>query len=150
MNEENKDLGHDRVIFMKACTEMKLSEEIQLLLSKVIRIARVTFGEHAGDEKALELIELIKNKSEPEIVLELTRRESEKNIKDIFASMDDDLFETIAANYLRGLGFTWITIASAMSDEVRENTLQLLKNNPTITKEDFLAITNIKEFKYHK
>lgn len=51
-------------------------------------------------------------------------------------------------NYLRSLGLTWITIAEAMSDEYVEVTTQLIRENPQITKEEFLAKTGIEEFVY--
>ena len=51
-------------------------------------------------------------------------------------------------NYLRSLGLSWITIAEAMSDENCNKTIQLLKQNPRITKEDFLREMKIEEIKY--
>ena len=50
--------------------------------------------------------------------------------------------------YLRELGLNWITIAEAMSDEHMEKTCQLLKENPKITKEEFLLKMGIEEFIY--
>jgi hypothetical protein len=53
---------------MRACSEKKLSENTQLMLSAIIKNARIKSGELAADEKALELTELIKDKTEQEII----------------------------------------------------------------------------------
>ena len=50
--------------------------------------------------------------------------------------------------YLRDLGLSWITIAEAMSDENQEKTRQLLKENPKITKDEFLQTMGIEEYVY--
>ena len=59
-----------------------------------------------------------------------------------------DVIDMRYENYLRNLGFTWITIAEAMADENKEKTIALLKENPKITKEEFLELMNIEEVKY--
>lgn len=51
-------------------------------------------------------------------------------------------------NHLRNLRMSWITIAEAMSDENRNKTIQLIKQNPRITKEEFLREMKIEEIKY--
>ncbi len=47
--------------------------------------------------------------------------------------------------FLKSLGLSWITIAEAMSDENQAKTVQLVKGNPKITKEEFLAKMQITE-----
>ena len=47
--------------------------------------------------------------------------------------------------YLRSLGLSWIMIAVAMSDENHEKTVQLIQENPQITKKEFLARLGIQE-----
>ena len=92
------------------------------------------------NEQAKMLVNKIKEKpkmTESEIIKESI----------IITSQNDDMDMTFE-NRLRTLGFSWITIAEAMADDVREKTIALLKNNPNITKDEFLKIMNIEEIKY--
>ena len=50
--------------------------------------------------------------------------------------------------YLRDLGLTWITIAKALSDENSDKAIQLITENPQITKAEFLKKMEIEEYKY--
>ena len=50
--------------------------------------------------------------------------------------------------YLRSLGLTWVTVAEAVSDDYYEQTKQILKENPKISKIEFLKKLGIEEFKY--
>jgi hypothetical protein len=46
------------------------------------------------------------------------------------------------------LGLTWVTVAEAVSDDYYEKTSQILKENPKISKIEFLRKLGIEEFKY--
>ena len=46
-------------------------------------------------------------------------------------------------NYLEKLGVHPIVIAEAVSDDYYKQSYELIKNNPTITKEAFLKIMNL-------
>ena len=48
-------------------------------------------------------------------------------------------------DYLQGLGIDMITILDAVCDENLEQSYQLIKENPQITKEEFLEKMNISE-----
>lgn len=50
--------------------------------------------------------------------------------------------------FLRSLGLKWINIAQAMSGENQEKTRRIVKENPEITKAEFLRIMEIEEYKY--
>lgn len=93
------------------------------------------------EEQAVMLVEKIKinpQMSESEIIKEALKLRNQ-NVK------NDMFFE----NRLRSLGFSWITIAEAMSDENKDKTISLLIKNPKISKTDFLKEMNIEEVKYN-
>ena len=48
-------------------------------------------------------------------------------------------------NYLEKLGVHPIVIAEAVSDDYYKQSYELIKNNPTITKEEFLAKMGIED-----
>lgn len=48
-------------------------------------------------------------------------------------------------NYLQDLGISSITMLDAICDENLEQSYQLIKDNPNITKEEFLAKMQIEE-----
>ena len=48
-------------------------------------------------------------------------------------------------NYLQGLGIEMITIGKAICDENLERSYQLIKENPKMTKEEFLSAMQIEE-----
>ena len=50
--------------------------------------------------------------------------------------------------YLRGLGLSWITIAEALSDGNYRKSYQLIKDNPKISKKEFLKKMEIEEIEY--
>ena len=90
------------------------------------------------NEQAAMLVEKLKDNpqmSESEIIKEALNLRNKKN---------DIAFE----NHLRALGFSWITIAEAMSDENKDKTISLLIENPKISKGDFLKEMNIEEIIY--
>lgn len=53
-------------------------------------------------------------------------------------------------NFLRDLGLTWASITAAMSEQHRQTTLKVLKENPNITKQEFFKLTWIKQYEFDK
>ena len=51
----------------------------------------------------------------------------------------------LVMDYLQGLGLDMITIGSAVDDKVLEQSCRLIKENPHITKEEFLTTMGIVE-----
>ena len=89
------------------------------------------------EEQALLLVEKLKvnpQMSESEIIKEALKLRNQNKSDDMF-------FE----NRLRDLGFSWITIAEAMSDENKDKTILLLVEKPNISKKEFLKKMNIEE-----
>ena len=54
---------------------------------------------------------------------------------------------SLVSNYLKELGTDPVTIAEAVSDNNYKKSYQLIKNNPQITKEEFLKAMKMKEFR---
>ena len=52
---------------------------------------------------------------------------------------------TLVMDCLEKLGVSWITILDAICDENLEQSYQLIKENPEITKEEFLTAMQIEE-----
>ena len=55
---------------------------------------------------------------------------------------------TFVMDYLECLGLGYWTIGTAIEDGNLEKSYQLIKNNPTITKAEFLTIMEIEEEEY--
>ena len=49
-------------------------------------------------------------------------------------------------DYLQGLGIDMITIGQTIDDKNLEKSYFLIKNNPTISKEEFLSKMQVEEF----
>lgn len=54
----------------------------------------------------------------------------------------------IVMNYLQKLGLNMSTVGTAIDDNKLEKSYQLIKQNPRITKEEFLREMKIEEIKY--
>ena len=53
---------------------------------------------------------------------------------------------TLVMDYLQSLKISWEAIGEAICDENLEQSYQLIKENPKITKEEFLRIMGIEEY----
>ena len=53
--------------------------------------------------------------------------------------------DTEAKKYLRSLGLSWITVFEALSDDLHDQTIALLQENPKITKKELLDKLGIDE-----
>ena len=125
-----------------------MDKEVLLALMKVLMSLKTLSsdsivgicGRLQTNEEAKMLVDKIKSNQK------MTESEIIKETLNI--SNQYDVIDMRYENYLRNLGFTWITIAEAMADENKEKTIALLKENPKITKEKFLELMNIEEVKY--
>ena len=125
-----------------------MDKEVLLALMKVLMSLKTLSsdsiigicGRLQTNEEAKMLVDKIKSNQK------MTESEIIKETLNI--SNQYDVIDMRYENYLRNLGFTWITIAEAMADENKEKTIALLKENPKITKEEFLELMNIEEVKY--
>ena len=55
--------------------------------------------------------------------------------------------DTIVQNYLEKLGTHPVTIAKVLDDSICETSYQILKENPTISKKEFLKKLGIEEYR---
>ena len=125
-----------------------MDKEVMLALMKVLMSLKTLSGDSivgiCGKLQTNKQAEILVNK----IKLNPKMTESEIIKETLNISNQYDVIDMRYENYLRNLGFTWITIAEAMADDKKEKTISLLKNNPKITKEEFLELMNIEEVKY--
>lgn len=125
-----------------------MDKEVMLALMKVLMSLKTLSGDSivgiCGKLQTNKQAEILVNK----IKLNPKMTESELIKETLNISNQYDVIDMRYENYLRNLGFTWITIAEAMADDKKEKTISLLKNNPKITKEEFLELMNIEEVKY--
>ena len=59
MKSKDYVLGYDRAVFMRTCTQKRLSENTQMAMVKVIKQAYLKSGSEGADKKAAELTEII-------------------------------------------------------------------------------------------
>ena len=125
-----------------------MDKEVMLALMKVLMSLKTLSGDSivgiCGKLQTNKQAEILVNK----IKLNPKMTESEIIKETLNISNQYDVIDMRYENYLRNLGFTWITIAEAMADDKKEKTISLLKNNPKITKEEFLELMNIEEVIY--
>ncbi|MBR3885457.1 MAG: hypothetical protein IKJ33_03225 [Clostridia bacterium] len=125
-----------------------MDKEVMLALMKVLMSLKTLSGDSivgiCGKLQTNKQAEILVNK----IKLNPKMTESELIKETLNISNQYDVIDMRYENYLRNLGFTWITIAEAMADDKKEKTISLLKNNPKITKEEFLELMNIEEVIY--
>lgn len=125
-----------------------MDKEVMLALMKVLMSLKTLSGDSivgiCGKLQTNKQAEILVNK----IKLNPKMTESEIIKETLNITNQYDVIDMWYENYLRNLGFTWITIAEAMADDKKEKTISLLKNNPKITKEEFLELMNIEEVKY--
>jgi len=59
--------------------------------------------------------------------------------------MTSDKYEYIL-NYLQSIGMSMVDIIEAIADDSIEKSYQLIKENPTISKEEFMRVMGIEEY----